>query len=137
MRTVLFFTLVSVIIVLRFDWNGWQPKRNNYAVESEEPIGTCGNYYDSPIKQPLVFKEKCATCHALERDGTGPALVDVIYRIPGGIKYLELFLRNEDSLIKAKDRYAIDISESRAIDWHHNYKEIPPEDWEELVKYFR
>lgn len=133
MRTVVVFTFVSLLIVLSFDWH-WKPKHDGCATVIEEP-GGCGNVNSSPGKQPVVFKAKCASCHSLEKEGTGPGLKGKVRTIPGGATFFEQFVKSEDSLIKAKNKYAIQISESRPIDWRHNYKDISSEDWEELVKY--
>lgn len=135
MKTVIVFSVITTLIILNSGWNEGV-KRKITSVEPEEPAGTCGNY--SPeTRGSAIFKAKCATCHSLDRDGTGPALKNVKNRLPRNSNYLELFVRNEDSLIKANDPYALKISKSRVPDYRHNYSKISKEDWEELENYLK
>jgi cytochrome c oxidase subunit II len=66
-------------------------------------------------KGKVAFAGNCARCHsaALEKKGTGPALMGVSSRIPGGDWRYE-WVRNSAKLIQSGDAYAVKIYNENA-----------------------
>lgn len=63
-----------------------------------------------PIKGEALFKANCARCHSakLEKISTGPALMGVSARIPGGDWKYE-WVKNSSKVIQSGDAYAIQV----------------------------
>ena len=89
---------------------------------------------DNSENQPDVYKRKCSACHFIQRDATGPKLSGILNKIPNE-KWFELFIKNEDSLLKNNDKYTIKISKFSEIKNVHNFDEITKEELNELKKY--
>lgn len=56
-----------------------------------------------------LFNANCASCHALDKDLTGPALRDVETRWGGDRKKLHAWILNSSSFLKTGDKYANDL----------------------------
>ena len=97
----------------------------------------CG-VVDGPItnikKGPLVFQFKCAVCHHLHHNTTGP-LIGVSDRAPYP-KWFQEFVTNQDSLISAKEPYTEKIMNWSNVRFNHNFKEITEEEISQLHQYF-
>ena len=52
-----------------------------------------------------LFMTNCSSCHAIWK--TDNYLERVVQRV--GVNYLKLYLTRQDSLIKAKDQYALEV----------------------------
>lgn len=57
-----------------------------------------------------IFRSKCASCHIMGKDGTGPDLVGVVDRWGGDIPKLHKWIRNNAALIKSGDPKAVEVS---------------------------
>ena len=91
---------------------------------------------DDVENQPDVYRRKCAACHQINKDGTGPKLIGVLNKIPNE-KWFELYIKNEDSLLKSNDIYAIEISKYSEVKNIHKFNEITNQEINELKKYIR
>lgn len=80
---------------------------------------------------PMVFKAKCATCHNVTKDATGPALYGVEERLPED-GYFEKFVRSQQKLLDRKHKYTIAITNSRPINFIHGFEEITDEQMDSL-----
>ena len=61
------------------------------------------------IKQgQTLFKINCGSCHAIFK--TDNYLQGVVQRV--GENYLKMYLTKQDSLIKAKDKYALEVKKA-------------------------
>lgn len=56
----------------------------------------------------ILFKTNCSSCHAIFK--TDNYLQGVVQRV--GENYLKLYLTKQDSLIKANDRYALELKKT-------------------------
>jgi hypothetical protein len=97
-----------------------------------DPIPICGNV--NSVSEPAIFKAKCTTCHMLYKNSTGPKLHNVYNHLPNE-EWFELFVRNEDSLIKVNDKYARKIQKWSPVDGNHNFKEISDKQMSEIKEY--
>jgi len=59
-------------------------------------------------KEKFIFAENCQACHPILK--TDNFLAGIVERV--GINYLKLYLTKQDSLIKAKDKYAIELKKA-------------------------
>ena len=91
---------------------------------------------DSGENQPEIYKRKCASCHLINKDATGPKLIGVLDRIPNQ-KWFELYIKNEDSLLKNGDNYANEISKFSEVNNIHNFNDLTTEEINTLKKYIR
>ena len=67
-----------------------------------------------------IFRRDCRVCHAM-KGRLHDYLDGVVGRV--GEQYLKLYLTNQDSLTRAKDKYAIDLKERMGnMANSHNYK---------------
>jgi mono/diheme cytochrome c family protein len=60
-----------------------------------------------------LYKTNCASCHALDKDLTGPALRGVSARWPSR-ELLHLWIKNFNKAVKTGDAYAVSMAKSRA-----------------------
>lgn len=57
-----------------------------------------------------VFKQNCASCHAMDKKLVGPALTGVFDRVPKPAEeWLTKWIKNSQTLVKAGDPYAVKI----------------------------
>jgi hypothetical protein len=65
---------------------------------------------DSSISGENLFKQNCAMCHSMGSDKiTGPGMLGVTYRIPGG-NWLERYIKNNFKVKRSGDPYALQLS---------------------------
>lgn len=108
----------------------------NINTSKNETPRVCGVVDDEKTKitQLLVFKAKCATCHSYKKDLTGPKMSGVLDRVPSE-EWLKQFITNQDSLIKVRDEYTLEIIKESKVEWSHNFKELEENELEELLEY--
>lgn len=120
---VIILALVFVIVYLLV-------RDSNPEEKKEEAIAFCGTedpmdkaYTNLEIADNL-FKAKCAACHRVDDNTTGPKLAGVFDRIPDH-NWFNLFIQQEDSLIKSKDKYLLEKKKyAPEIDFRHAFKEL-------------
>lgn len=99
--------------------------------------GVCA-VVDGPIevvdKGPSVFQAKCAICHHLHKNTTGPALSGVLDRAPYPTWFQE-FVRNQDSLINLGEPYREEVMNWSVVRHQHNYNEITDDEMHQLEEY--
>ena len=138
MKTGVFFALITAGFVIYGLRDNNYPRRR--ISEPEISGNFCGTISDSKEesmgKVPGVFKAKCATCHTKYKDGTGPQLYNVEQHLPDST-YFEQFVTGQKELLLKKDKYAILITESRVVDFIHEFKEITPSKMIELRRYLK
>ena len=126
------YKTLAILFLLVTLFGGWW---NNRCSSGE---GFCG-VVDRPIenvkKAPLVFRAKCATCHNLNRNGTGPALIGILDRAPYP-EWMQEFVTNQDSLIGINEPYTRKIMEWSVVRFNHNFEEITEEEIGQLQAYF-
>ena len=54
-----------------------------------------------------LFNTRCASCHRLDKDGTGPALGEVVSKYSGDYEYLAGWIKNWNKMVAAGDERAI------------------------------
>jgi hypothetical protein len=91
---------------------------------------------DNVENQPNIYRRKCSACHQINKDGTGPKLVGAFNKMPNE-KWFELYIKNEDSLIKNGDLYTTEISNFSELNNVHNFNDITSEEISVLKKYIR
>lgn len=81
-----------------------------------------------------IFKTDCNVCH-VSKGRRHNLLEGVVQRV--GDDYLKLYLTRQDSLIKAKDRYAVNIKEEWGnLGNSHNFR-YSEKQLQELIEYLR
>ena len=114
-------------------FNENEPEILGCGVVDTEPIATCGNN-DNPEQAPEIFKAKCASCHRLQKDGTGPKLTGILDRVPSE-EWLRSFISNQDSLIAIGDEYTLEIMEFSPVKWSHHLSNAEQRDFDTLISY--
>ena len=116
----LFFLIVSSILLFSCLNNKKPAKAEKFycGVEDDKTYNI-----DSGINQPDVYKRKCASCHLVTKDITGPKLIGVLDKIPNE-KWFELYIKNEDSLLKNGDEYANKISKFSIVKNAHYFNDL-------------
>ena len=109
----------------------------NNSEKKEEPVPTCGVKCGNElkIKEPDIFKAKCATCHMLDKDITGPKLRNILNEVPSEL-WFDQFVRNEDSLTQVQDAHTLKIQKWSPVDGNHNFKEITKGQLQQLKDFF-
>jgi mono/diheme cytochrome c family protein len=107
--------------------------------ESEPEILGCGVIDNSPtevltVETPDIFKARCAVCHHFNKDLTGPKLEGILDRVPSE-EWLRNYIMNEDSLIEAKDEYALKIARWSHVRGIHNHSDLSKQDLDTLIRY--
>lgn len=64
------------------------------------------------VEGRTLFKGKCASCHALDHDGTGPALTELVKTLDNS--FLIPWIRNNEALIASGNKQAIEASKLKA-----------------------
>ena len=129
----LFFLIVSSIFLFSCLNNKKPAKAEEFycGVEDDKTYNI-----DSGINQPDVYKRKCASCHLVTKDMTGPKLEGVLDKIPSE-KWFELYIKNEESLLKNGDKYANKISNFSKVNNVHNFNDLTTDEINILKKYIR
>lgn len=99
---------------------------------TKDQVPTCGT--PSTIAQPFIFKAKCATCHMLDKNTTGPKLQTILDRVPSE-KWFDDFVRNQDSLHSNKDPHTLEIEKWSPVDFVHNFTELNEQQLSEIKDY--
>ena len=101
----------------------------------EEPLPGCGVRCGNERQEqmPTVFKAKCAVCHSLDKDMTGPKLRNILDRVPSE-EWFDAFVQYEDSLVNANDPYTIEVQKWSPVRGNHN-SELKDEELKELKDY--
>lgn len=86
------------------------------------------------VEEPSIFTAKCAICHMLDKNSTGPKLFKVFDRLPNE-KWFEEFVKNEDSLLNIGDQYAQNIQNWSPARGNHNFKNLTELQIAEIRKY--
>jgi nitrous oxide reductase accessory protein NosL len=123
-------TNILTIIILLFA--SCEQKSEELQCGTKDPVPTCGNA--NTIAQPLVFKAKCAVCHMLDNNTTGPKLNKVLEHLPSE-KWFDEFVRNQDSLKRNNNQYTIEIEKWSPVDFVHNFKDLNEKQLKEIKEY--
>ena len=108
---------------------------NNSTKETEQlGCGVVDTFPSKEIKNPYVFNARCATCHHFYKNGTGPKMEDILDRIPSE-EWLRNYITNEDSLIEAKDEYALKAAQWSPVRGVHNHADLSKQDLDTLIKF--
>ena len=98
----------------------------------KDPAPVNGNGSETQI--PQVFSAKCATCHTLDKNLTGPGLKHVLKRVPSE-NWFDQFVRNEDSLMRAGDDYTLEIQQWSPVAYKHQNSQLTDEQLNEIKAY--
>ncbi|GAB5417991.1 MAG: hypothetical protein Crog4KO_14440 [Crocinitomicaceae bacterium] len=116
-------------------FNGYS---ENEAKEKEH--GFCGVVTESDLNSaretPSIFKAKCATCHYLTKDATGPKLIGILDRVPSE-DWLRNFITNEDSLTRIKDSATLAIQKMKPTSGNHNFQSLSENQLNTLIDYIQ
>lgn len=93
---------------------------------------TCGDVNN--VGPPAYFKAKCSACHMFDKSTSGPALQGMMKRIPSR-EWLMSYLKNEDSLILAKDTAALRIAKQTPIGPCHHFSDLTYLQLDELIRF--
>ncbi len=127
---VKFVSFLIFFFVITFNVSCKQKfKELNCATEDSKLISE-----NSSIKQPYIFKAKCAACHMIDKNTTGPKLYNILSRVPSE-KWFDEFVKNEDSLKEIKDEYTIKIEKYSPVDFIHNFKDLNEIQLQEIKRY--
>ncbi len=105
--------------------------------KKENGIAPCGNNIKHNIDSEgsTLFNAKCSSCHnASSRASTGPGLMNVLNRIPGG-DWKYHFIRNADSVIKSGDGYAVAKFEEYNRIQHTRFPNLKNEEIDAILEY--
>lgn len=121
----------SFLLILLFALFGCFKQANKV----EEPLPGCGVRCGNERQEqmPTVFKAKCAVCHSLDKDMTGPKLRNILDRVPSE-EWFDAFIQHEDSLVKANDSYTMEVQKWSPVRGNHN-SELRDEELKELKDY--
>lgn len=85
----------------------------------------------------LVFRNNCASCHALNKDLVGPALGGISHRLPSE-QWFNDYVTNEKDLRKANGNYINQLIQNNIDDhWSHQFNHLTQGDLEDLKTYIQ
>lgn len=129
MKPILYFILIFVL------------SSCFYNKKEEESQFACGNstkdnlvLHGDEKEGQLLYKQKCATCHYLQNDGTGPSLGNILQKIPD-TAWFKTYVSSEISLIDSGDEYYDSISQYSPVEYRHNFQ-FDSLDFQNLMEYF-
>jgi hypothetical protein len=82
-----------------------------------------------------LYNETCAACHAIDHELLAPQLANAVNSRTQN--WLINFIRNGDSLYKAKDKIAVQLYEKYKPTHHPDYTYLTKKDVEEIIKYVK
>jgi len=82
-----------------------------------------------------LFKSKCAACHKLYANATGPALFDVVNRYDEDFEWLGKWIRNSQKLVKAGDARAVKVFEENGKKIMNSFEGFTDADISNLLAY--
>lgn len=114
-----------------------QTKQNETDEESMPVCGVSNDGLNDPNlrETPDVFKMKCATCHHIKHNGTGPALAGFMKKAPSE-EWFKGFITNQDSMLRAGDSLTLQIQELRPSKGMHQ-QILTQKQIDELIEYIR
>jgi mono/diheme cytochrome c family protein len=100
------YAVMYCLLPAEVDWHAGAP----WCGTVSPPPASVVSYSGSETVGEKLFLDNCARCHnsKLERNSTGPALLGVSNRMPGG-DWPYSYIRNADSMRKAGDAYALKL----------------------------
>lgn len=128
--------LIIVAVMSLFTYCYLNPQREiPGCATKDEPLPVCGNGPSSPEKEKgkAIFNANCAACHKVKSISCPDFIKNVFDKLPSE-HYFELFITNEDSLLKAKHPYAIKLAEEFPNGFRHDFK-FSKEEIANLKKY--
>src|SRR5438270_7729474 len=72
-------------------------------------ISSLGYKASAQANGQALFSQNCASCHAVNKDLTGPALAGVEQRWGGDRKKLHAWIHNNQAFLKTGDKYANEL----------------------------
>lgn len=137
--TLIVFGLIITILVL------FAFQKPVCGVPDEEDQWICGtpslnpNYGEPAFeKGESLFNQNCASCHFPHKDMTGPALKGAVQRGEENayVGWIYDFIRNEDSLVQAKDSYTLKLQNwhEDGVTWSHR-STLTNEEIDDLFRY--
>jgi cytochrome c2 len=96
--TLLFF---SSYLLMKFSFTIKEKTASETKVDSHK---AARNYRNNGIDGKALFIEKCASCHHLINNSTGPALRGAVERAPNK-KILYEWIRNSQKILESGDNY--------------------------------
>jgi hypothetical protein len=132
--------LSSVIIVTALGvlfYRLMHPTDENPGCATKDVPEFSGTLSISPEKQKgkAIFDSNCVACHKMNAKSTPDLIKNVFERIPNE-EYFSLFITNEDSLLKANDKYITKLREEFPTGFTHHFK-FTNEEIEYLKKYIK
>ncbi|MCL9806554.1 c-type cytochrome [Flavobacterium amniphilum] len=137
-RLLLLSGLILVAAASLFFYCYFNPQRKIPGCGTdEEPLPVCGNGPSSPekLRGKEIFNTNCAACHKINAMTTPDFIKNVFEKIPNE-QYFDLFITNEDSLLKAKHPRATKLQEEFPNGFRHNFK-LSKEEIENLKLYIK
>lgn len=113
------------------------PETKNLGCGTKDVLMFCGTESMPPEnrKGKEIFNANCVACHRMNAKSTPDFIKNVLERIPTE-KYFEQFIRNEDSLLKAKNKRVEKLREEFPNGFVHDFK-LTDEEIEFLKEYIK
>jgi cytochrome c2 len=88
------------------------------------------------LRGKLAFEVNCARCHSthLEKPGTGPALLGVTSRIPGG-DWIYRWVSNSAKMVQEGDPYAVKVYNANGKVNMDPFPALPKETIDDIMAY--
>jgi len=136
-RILVFSSLLIITIISLSVYCYLNPETENLGCGTKDVPMFCGTESTPPEKRKgkEIFNSNCAACHRMNAKSTPDFIKNVLDRIPNE-KYFEQFIRNEDSLLKAKNERVEKLREEFPNDFVHNFK-LNNEEIEFLKEYIK
>lgn len=84
-----------------------------------------------------LFSQNCASCHAIKKDLTGPALAGVEERWGGDRKKLHAWIHNSTAFLKTGDKYANDLYNKYNKVQMNLFPNLPDKDIDAILDYIK
>lgn len=136
-RILILSSLIILIVIGVFIFNFVYPTNENPGCATKDVINFNRTESISFEKQKgkIIFNSNCVACHKINAKSTPDFIKNILDRIPNE-KYFEQFIRNEDSLLKAKNKRVEKLREEFPNDFVHNFK-LTNEEIESLKEYIK
>jgi cytochrome c2 len=106
--------------------------------ENDLPPG-CGTVSATEIKNVKgrqLFSQNCASCHAIQKQLTGPALMGIEDRVPDR-KLLYQWVKNSESVIKSGNLYFVDLYSRFDKIPMNKFPSLSNEDIDNILEYIK
>ena len=136
-RIIILSSLIIVAIIRVLVYTFIYPINENLDcdIKDDSGLNVAGSISPEIKKGKTIFNSNCVVCHKMNAKSTPDFIENIFDRIPNE-KYFDQFIRNENSLLEAKNKRVEKLREEFPNGFVHNFK-LTNEEMQFLKEYIK